>query len=67
MVRNSYFNDHGFNKNRYKNPCKDCEKRHVGCHGTCDDYKSWSLKEQTYKLEMRKKESPRYFAGRKKI
>ena len=19
-------------------PCKDCEKRHVGCHSTCEPY-----------------------------
>ena len=21
-----------------KAPCKDCEKRHVGCHGRCEKY-----------------------------
>jgi len=21
-----------------KNTCKDCSKRHVGCHSTCTDY-----------------------------
>jgi hypothetical protein len=21
-------------------PCKDCEKRHDGCHGHCEDYKA---------------------------
>ena len=20
------------------NCCKDCERRHIGCHATCDDY-----------------------------
>lgn len=24
-----------------KNPCKDCMKRHEGCHGSCDAYISW--------------------------
>lgn len=26
-------------------PCKkdgvDCERRHVGCHGECDEYREW--------------------------
>lgn len=22
-----------------KVPCKDCDKRHLGCHSTCEDYK----------------------------
>lgn len=21
--------------------CKDCEKRHIGCHGSCEDYKAF--------------------------
>ena len=24
-----------------KTACKDCEKRHVGCHATCDEYKQF--------------------------
>lgn len=24
-----------------KGPCKDCDKRHVGCHARCDDYLEW--------------------------
>lgn len=28
-------------------PCKGCEKRHPGCHGECDAYKTWS--EANYK------------------
>ena len=27
-----------------KNPCKDCEKRVVGCHASCEDYHA--MKEQ---------------------
>jgi len=35
-------------------PCKDCEKRVVGCHASCGDYKSWKgeqdkRREQKYK------------------
>lgn len=24
-----------------KNPCENCGKRYVGCHGKCDDHMSW--------------------------
>lgn len=24
-------------------PCKDCEKRCVACHTTCEDYKNWKI------------------------
>lgn len=24
-----------------KNPCKDCEKRKLGCHGFCQEYQAW--------------------------
>lgn len=24
-------------------PCKDCQKRHLGCHGSCEEYKTWSV------------------------
>lgn len=24
-------------------PCKDCEFRHPGCHGSCEQYKAWAL------------------------
>ena len=24
-----------------KCPCKGCEKRKLGCHGFCDQYKQW--------------------------
>lgn len=24
-----------------ENSCYDCKDRKVGCHGTCDKYKSW--------------------------
>lgn len=25
-----------------KAPCKDCEKRHLGCHSDCKDYKEFT-------------------------
>ena len=33
---------------RMKAPCKDCEKRHFNCHGTCPAY-------QTFRLELDKR------------
>lgn len=26
------------------NSCRDCKKRKVGCHATCQDYQEWSAK-----------------------
>ena len=31
--------------------CKDCEKRKVGCHSTCEDY----LKEKRQREELKRK------------
>ena len=28
----------GFGNSNVKGPCKDCERRSVGCHATCEDY-----------------------------
>ena len=25
-------------------PCRNCEDRHVGCHGTCERYIDWKEK-----------------------
>lgn len=25
-------------------PCQECERREIGCHGRCDDYKEWKAK-----------------------
>ena len=33
--------------------CKDCTKRHAGCHSTCDDYKQ-------YKIELKEKQDKIY-------
>jgi len=32
-----------------KCPCKDCEKRYVGCHGDCLEYKEWSSENERLK------------------
>lgn len=36
---------------------KGCTKRHVGCHGTCDEYKKWraELDEQNKNEYLRRK------------
>jgi hypothetical protein len=31
---------------KIKSPCLDCSRRTVGCHGSCEDYKAYSLKNQ---------------------
>ena len=38
-------------------PCKDCEKRHVGCHGKCNDYKEWH---KEHLIQKRKEWNTRY-------
>ena len=38
-----------------KAPCKNCERRCVGCHSKCDDYaefKAYKDKENHYKAEL---------------
>ena len=37
-----------------KNPCYNCQKRAVGCHSSCDDYKSF--REEKDKLKQKIKE-----------
>ena len=27
-------------------PCRYCDKRHATCHGTCEDYKEWSKRNE---------------------
>jgi hypothetical protein len=34
--------------------CKGCEKRHVGCHSTCEKYKAESEKDKRMKAEAAK-------------
>lgn len=33
-------------------PCKDCQKRHEKCHGSCDQYKNWDTEQKKLKAEM---------------
>lgn len=32
------------NEKTFSVPCKDCEKRVVGCHAVCKEYKEWRKK-----------------------
>lgn len=27
-------------------PCKGCEKRYIGCHGSCLDYHEWKTRRE---------------------
>ena len=38
-----------FMPHRYKSPCYECQRREVGCHGRCKDYKEYAKKEAEYK------------------
>lgn len=35
-------------------PCKDCESRNIGCHASCDNYKSWKSAERERSEKIRK-------------
>lgn len=39
-----------------KAPCKDCDKRYVGCHGRCEKYLEFSKANQK-RLELIQKEN----------
>lgn len=34
-------------------PCKDCEDRKIGCHGTCEKYKDFKTTIETEKAKIR--------------
>ena len=36
---------------RLQAPCKDCEKRYLGCHSECDDYIDYNNKQQKIRDE----------------
>ena len=38
-------------------PCYGCSKRHIGCHGSCDDYKKWTIHNEKIKaIEKRERQ-----------
>lgn len=48
-------------------PCKDCEKRVVGCHSSCEDFVQWEQehREEKERLREAKMKSSEYLAYRK--
>ena len=36
---------------RLQAPCKDCEKRYLGCHSECADYNNYNNKQQKVRDE----------------
>lgn len=39
------------------NPCKECvaPKRHIGCHGPCQEYQEWRKQQDALNKELRNK------------
>ena len=42
-------------EHKYKSPCKDCENRQIGCHGSCAAYNEYREKEAAYRKEYRRR------------
>ena len=36
-------------------PCKDCQERHLHCHGDCEQYKKWKAELEGITSESRKR------------
>lgn len=47
-------------------PCKDCNKRHEKCHGSCDQYKNWNEEQKDVKEKMWKERKLEYEADERK-
>ena len=45
------------------NPCKDCQKREIGCHGKCEAYAKFR-EEKDKEIEARKDRSVAYYNPR---
>lgn len=48
-----------------ENPCKGCEKRSVGCHGTCAEHAEWAArvrddKEKIYQEKSRERQLDKF-------
>lgn len=43
-----------FNYDPHKCPCKECDKRTVGCHAVCEEYKAFRSKVDTTNKTIRK-------------
>ena len=40
--------------------CKDCQERHVGCHGTCEKYKTQKAEWDAQRDEINRKKQHEY-------
>lgn len=40
--------------NNRKTPCRDCERREVGCHSKCEDYLAFVKKNEIVKINRAK-------------
>ena len=40
--------------------CQDCQKRHVGCHGTCEKYKAQKSEWDAQRDEINRKKQNEY-------
>lgn len=38
-------------------PCADCQKRYVGCHSDCEDYKTWKSEQMSVAEDKRKRKN----------
>lgn len=48
-----------------KNPCKDCDKREIGCHSNCKEYlEFYSYKRWASEVQASAKNLNSYFIGR---
>jgi hypothetical protein len=42
-------------------PCKDCEKRHLGCHSKCEEYQAFvKYSRAKYEANLKERESYAY-------
>ena len=41
------------------NPCRYCEKRQIGCHGTCKEYIEW--RKYNIWIKQKAKEKNKYY------
>ena len=37
-------------------PCKDCDKRKVGCHSECNKYKDWCIYDRDKKEKIKEQQ-----------
>lgn len=49
-----------------KAPCKDCGKRHVGCHDACEEYKTFAEEQRSRLKFCAAKQTDVYIAQRRR-